>query len=448
MDSTSGLSMPLPPCYRFRPAMPSIWEIMTRGVSDAHSTIPEAILNEPAVQLPGGQYGTPLIVSDPALVRTVLQDREGNFVRHPNMRRLMRRSWGRGIGAAEGEDWQRQRKAATPAFTPAAVQKRIAQFALAADKAATAWPVGQQVDLAPAVARIIADIVFTVLVDGKGAVDTGAIAADLPGYIDRIANVGSLDLIPLPEALHDLRAGIAGDPAVRHLRAVAGSLAARRSCGDDMIALLEGVGPVEDNILGLMPAAMDTTVWGTSWVLHTLASRPEWQTKVAQEARDCGDAFSLDCLPVTRRVVQEVLRLYPSAPLVVRAAGKPQELGGFRLRKGHTVVVSFYAMHRHRTFWDAADAFDPDRFLPERLGNNPAYMPFGTGPRMCIAAQFALAEIIVVVARLLAKLELATTGEQPQVTLQVTTRSATGLNVVARPRLEFGGAAGLSGSCR
>ena len=220
--------------------------------------------------------------------------------------------------------------------------------------------------------------------------------------------------------------------AVRHLRAVAGDLAARRSGGDDMIALLEGVGPLEDNILGLMPAAMDTTVWGTSWVLYTLASQPEWQAKVAREARDCGGTYTLDRLPVTRRVVQEVLRLYPPAPLVVRAASKQQELGGFRLRKGHTVTISFYAMQRHRKFWGAADEFDPDRFLPERLANNPAYMPFGTGPRMCIAAQFTLAEIAVVAARLLAELELAAGGAQPQVTLQVTTRSATGLNVVAQ----------------
>lgn len=219
---------------------------------------------------------------------------------------------------------------------------------------------GEQIDLPHIVAQSIADIVFTVLVDGKGAVDTRAVAADLPGYINRIANVGSLDLMPLPEAVHDRCAGIAGDPAVRHLREVASSLAAQRGAdddrGDDMIALLEGVGPVQDNILGLMPAAMDTTVWGTSWVLYTLASQPEWQAKVAREARDCGGTFTLDHLPVTRRVVREVMRLYPPAPLVVRAASKQQELGGFRLKKGHTAIVSIYAMHRHRKFWDAVRA--------------------------------------------------------------------------------------------
>lgn len=424
----------LPPRYDFRPDMPSLWAIFRQGVSDSASTIPAAILDEPAVQLPGGYFGSPLIVSDPELARLILQDREENFTRHPNIRRLMRRSWGKGLAAAEGEDWQRQRKAATPAFTPSAVKQRIVQFGLAASKAATAWPLGENINLPHIVAQIIADIVFTVLVEGKGAVDTRAVAGHLPGYINRIANFGTLDLFPLPEALHDRRVGIAGDPAVQHLRKVASNLAANRSGSDDMIALLEGVGPVQDNILGLMPAAMDTTVWGASWALYTLASQPEWQAKVAQEARDCDGNLTLERLPVTRRVVQEALRLYPPAPIVARAASKSQEFGGFHLKKGHTVIVSIYAMQRHRKFWDAADAFDPDRFLPERLGNNPAYMPFGTGPRMCIAAQFALAEIMVVVARLLAELELAAAGVPPQVTLQITTRSTNGLSVVAQQR--------------
>jgi cytochrome P450 len=227
--------------------------------------------------------------------------------------------------------------------------------------------------------------------------------------------------------------GIAKDPAVQRLRGVASTLAANRGGGQDMIALLEGVGPLQDNILGLMPAAMDTTVSGASWALYTLARCPDWQAKVAEEARACAGGFTLDRLPVTRRVVQEVLRLYPPAPLVVRGANRAMDFAGFRLKKGQPVTISIYAMHRHRAHWDAPDSFDPDRFLPER-GQHPAWLPFGTGPRMCIAAQFALAEIVVVVARLLAELELEPVGPEPVVTLQVTTRSATGLNVIARQR--------------
>ncbi len=422
------------PRYQFRPDMPSLWQMMRQGVSDSASTIPAAILTEPAVQLTGQALGTALVVADPELAREVLNDREDRFVRYSTMDRLLRRSWGQGLAAAEGVPWQRQRKAASPAFTPAAVSGRIAAFAAAADRSVGEWPTGQPIELTRQVAPIVADIVFSTLVDGRGSVDPAAVAADMPAYIQRIANFGSLDLMPLPEAWLDRLRGIDSDPAVQRLRGVASNLAAKRSGGGDMIALLEGVGPIQDNILGLMPAAMDTTVSGASWTLYTLARQPDWQARVAEEARACNGSYTLDRLPLTRRVVQEVLRLYPPAPLLVRGASRAMDFAGFRLNKGQAVLVSIYAMHRHRKHWIAPDEFDPDRFLPERGGSNTAWLPFGTGPRMCIAAQFALTEITVVVARLLADLELSPTGPEPQVTLQITTRSATGLHVTAQRR--------------
>ena len=422
------------PRYHFRPDPPSLWDMARFGVSDPASTIPAAILTEPAVQLPGQSSGAPLIIADPDLAHEVLNDRAGSFTRNTLMRRLLRRAWGEGLAAAEGEAWQRQRKAATPAFTPAAVSGRLAAFAEAAGTGAREWPLGQPIELTRQVAPVIADIVFSTLVDGQGMVDNKAVAAEMPAYIQRIASFSSRDLLPLPEAWHDWLSGIASDPAVQRMRVLANKLAATRDDSGAMIALLKGVGPVQDNILGLMPAAMDTTVSGTSWTLYTLAQRTDWQAQVAAEARECGCDFALDRLPVTRRVVQEAMRLYPPAPLVVRAAQKAAEIGGFQLKEGQPVAVSIYAMHRHRNHWDAPDSFDPDRFLSDRSSSRPAYLPFGTGPRMCIAAQFAMAEMTVVVARLLADLELAPVGPDPQVTLNVTTRSATGLNVVAKQR--------------
>lgn len=182
-----------------------------------------------------------------------------------------------------------------------------------------------------------------------------------------------------------------------------------------------------------MPAAMDTTVVGLSWTLYILASRPEWQERVAQEARNNNDCWTLDRLPVARRVVHEALRLYPPAPFLIRSAAADGDLGGFRIRKGQPISLSIYAMHRHRKLWRNPDDFDPDRFLPGQ-GMSPAWMPFGTGPRVCIAAQFALTEIAVIVSQLVRNLELTPTGPTPQLTLQVATRSATGLHVFARQR--------------
>lgn len=427
---TQGIALPR---YHFRRDQPSLWDVVRQAASDSAGIIPAAILTQPGVQLTGQQLGAPLIVSDPNLAREILNDRGVNFVRYKTMRRLLRRAWGDGLFAAEGEKWARQRKAVTPAFTPSAVAGRIAAFAEAAGKSTGNWSLDRPIELTRQVAQIIAEIVFTTLVDGKDQVDPKAVAADMPAYVQRIATFSSRDFLPLPQVWHDWLNRIAKNPEIRRLRGVASKLAANRGGGEDMISLLEGVGPVEDNILGLMPAAMDSTVSGASWALYTLACHPDWQRRVAEEARACAGVFTLDRLPTTRRVVQEVLRLYPSAPFVGRAASRTMDFSGFRLRKGQPVIVLIYAMHRHSAHWNAPDSFDPDRFLPEH-GQHRGWLPFSTGARMCIAAQFALAEITVVVARLLQELELTPTGPEPEVTLQITLRSANGLHVVAKRR--------------
>ncbi len=425
--------LPLPR-FQLRHDQPTMRDMLRSGVSDPASVFPAAILEQPAIQLPGP--GAPLLIADPALARELLNDRDGRFTSFPLMRRLLRRAWGDGLAGAEGEAWQTQRRAAAPAFRPQAVAANCAEFAAAAAKASVTWPQGEVLELTQRTAQIIADIVFTTLVDGGGKVDTAAVAADMPAYIQRIGGFKTRDLLPLPETWHDRLAGIDADPAVQRVRALANRLAsdqAEAPPSESFVGLLNGVGPLEDNIRGLFPAAMETTVSGVSWALYVLALRPEWQARVAVEAREAGAAPTLENLPLTRRVVQEVLRLYPPAPLLARSAAKAGEFGGLPLRKGQPVTLHIYAMHRHRTLWDEPDSFDPDRFLPER-GQHPGWLPFGFGPRVCVAAQFALAEIAAVVARLLADLELTPTGPEPQISLQITTKSLNGLHVIAKAR--------------
>jgi len=285
--------LPLPR-FDFPTAMPTPWQVLRWGVSDPAQIMPAAILLEPAVQLPG--YGAPLVIADPMLVREVLNDRDGRFTSFKLMRRLLRRAWGVGLAAAE--------------------------------------------------------VVFTTLVHSQSAIDTAAVAADIPAYIRRIGGFGARDLLPLPEAWHDWLAGIGSDPAVQRVRALARQLAAERqglAQSGSFVGLLDGVGPLEDNIRGLFPAAMETTVAGVSWALYTLALRPDWQARVAAEAQSCAGSLKLEALPLTRRVVKEVLRLYPPAPLLGRSAAQAVELGGFRLAKGQPITIHIYAMHRHRS---------------------------------------------------------------------------------------------------
>ena len=64
--------------------------------------------------------------------------------------------------------------------------------------------------------------------------------------------------------------------------------------------------------------------------------------------------------------------------------------------------MSPWVLHRHRGAWADPERFDPSRFLPGApLPERYAYMPFGAGPRVCVGAQFALTEAVLVLARLL-----------------------------------------------
>jgi cytochrome P450 len=114
------------------------------------------------------------------------------------------------------------------------------------------------------------------------------------------------------------------------------------------------------------------------------------------------DYADLVNLPYTRMVIDEAMRLYPPAWGFSREAISDDEVGGFRVPRGWLVFVIPYVLHRLPAFWDNPDAFDPERFTPERIAARPkfTYLPFGAGPRQCIGNQFALIEAHLVVATL------------------------------------------------
>ena len=76
-------------------------------------------------------------------------------------------------------------------------------------------------------------------------------------------------------------------------------------------------------------------------------------------------------------------------------------------------MVSPWVLHRHVRFWDQPDAFNPSRFLGREPAHRYAYLPFGTGPRVCIGAQFALTEASLVLAMLVQHFEISLAEDRP-----------------------------------
>jgi cytochrome P450 len=173
---------------------------------------------------------------------------------------------------------------------------------------------------------------------------------------------------------------------------------------------------IRHQILTFLVAGHETTSGALSFALYYLSRHPEVMARARAEVDEVWGRTGepsykqVSKLRYVRRVLDESLRMWPTAPAFTRAARADTVLGGVHpMRAGAWALVLIPALHRDPSVWGPdADRFDPDRFLPERVRARPAHVfkPFGTGERACIGRQFALHEATLVLGLLLRRYEL------------------------------------------
>jgi cytochrome P450 len=183
-------------------------------------------------------------------------------------------------------------------------------------------------------------------------------------------------------------------------------LAARDDAGEPMTRA-----QLRDELMTLLLAGHETTATALAWTMHRILTEPGVLGRVTSEldgiASDGRIAVeSVGTLEYLDAVVKETLRLNPVIPDVMRLVKQPVRIGGVELPPGVAAAPNIYAAHRRAETWP-----EPDRFRPERfLGTKPSpyeFFPFGGGSRRCIGMAFALHELKVVLATLLARAEFA-----------------------------------------
>lgn len=201
---------------------------------------------------------------------------------------------------------------------------------------------------------------------------------------------------------------------------------------------------IRNQVIAFLNAGHETTSGTLSFALHLLATHPDVVEQAREEiyrlwppGTDPDPAFGdIHKLKYLRRVVDETLRLWPIAPGFFREPVQDTTIGGHPVATGQAMVALTFAVHRDPVWGPNPDAFDPDRFLPERARTRPPgiYKPFGTGVRACIGRQLALHESVLTLALILHRYDLVPEpGYELQVVEEFTLKPA-GLRLGLRRR--------------
>lgn len=390
------------------------------------------------------------ILNTPDAIRHILVENYENYTRTPAAFRVLRPILGEGLLLAEGKAWKNQRRTLAPAFAPRAIPLLVPHMLAATDDAIDALraQTGVPVDLREAMQRLALDIagrtMFSFEIDKHGA----ALRGFVNEYGDRLAQPRFFDLLlppgwPSPQdisrALFRRRWTRFMQTLIAERRAMASKMANTSGAGDaaprDLFDLMVAARDPEtgeaftdeqlgDQVSTMILAGHETTATALFWSLYLLSLDPATQEELAAEAKSAMAGGTLDAtrLTFTRAVLDETMRLYPPAFLIVRAAAGPDSVPGADIAKKDVVLISPWLLHRHEKLWDQPNAFRPSRFLPGNpLPDRFAYLPFGVGPRVCIGAQFALTEATLALAKLIGTFKVELLDRAPVTPVGVVT---------------------------
>ncbi|RUS73897.1 hypothetical protein EGW08_018348 [Elysia chlorotica] len=182
---------------------------------------------------------------------------------------------------------------------------------------------------------------------------------------------------------------------------------------------------IVDQVMGLLAAGLGPLAVAMTFVIHCLAVHGEEQERVYREIDNIAlntDTISLEELKrmkVLERFIFESMRMFPVAPGVSRECVEDCVISGHKFIRGMVVRVMSGVMYRQEENFAQFQEFNPDRF---RQGyRKHAWMPFGHGPRKCVADRLAITVFKLCTVRILQRYQVCTT-ESTQVPLQLALR--------------------------
>ena len=371
-----------------------------------------------------------VLLAHPKFIQHVLVDHHQRYSKGQGYKKL-ELMLGKGLLTSEGELWQRQRRRMQPFFTEGKIKHQYLEAITAStEQMLNQWQPYVKAESPVEIGEQMLGLTMSVV--GRTLLGTTQLDEDkdlgfaLRFALDYVSQKG-LAVVDWP-AFIPTSSNLAFKKAMGVLNRFIDKLVDQRSCGgnvqDDLLAALlssstarsgESIArqQLRDELLTLFLAGSETTASTLTWLWYLLAIHPEVEQRLLSEVDDVlggrtPTASDLSRLEYTKRVIEEVMRLYPPVWAIARDAVEDDEISGYHIPKDSMVFSSSYLVHRHPEFWVEPSKFNPDRFASNRSVDRPrcAYIPFGSGSRTCIGLHLAVIEIQLVVATVLSRYRL------------------------------------------
>ncbi|NHC63140.1 cytochrome P450 [Paenalcaligenes suwonensis] len=383
-----------------------------------------------------------VIVSAPTLARELLVTHHSHLTRWERGLRVLAQLHGNSVLISEGEQWAQKRRALQPYFTPKAIRNTNKRITDVAQHALSTWPestAGWNIE--SAITSLTMDAIMQTMFS-QGIGDDNKKTEIAVQIASQAANAEFFTMASWPRWLPSKK-----KKAIQQLTQLIDHQIENRlqttpdNWPDDFLAHLLHLQQAEpdawphqairDECMTMFLAGHETTAATLTWWAWCMAANPTCQQKAQEEiARVLQDTTptydQLADLPYLTKTIEETMRLYPAAPvLMTRRAINPISLGPWQFPKRTLFMVPLQLIQGSIKWYS-----NPQKFCPERFGsdhkNTPrgAYAPFGIGPRVCLGQHLASAEIKTIAAMILLRwtLSVPTGMTPPKPALHVTLR--------------------------
>ncbi len=357
-------------------------------------------------------FGRSVVVSDPALVRSVCTANGEQLVNvQPNLSNWF------GPGSVFGLDGSRhrdRRRLLAPAFHGQSLKNYAKVIEDETLRESANWPENKEFRILEPMNRITLNVMFRTLFGADGP-ELGELRDFIPPWIalgsllafvpappfrtGRLSPWGKLDefrkafdrivftLIDRAEA--DPRFGERADALALLLR----------SRDDDGTRMPRQ--HICDELLTILGAGFEGTASALSWVFERLRRHPGVLAELVREVDEGGS-------DLRRATILESLRTRTIVDVIGRRVRAPHfDLGEWRIPHNRTVLVRIGDLHENPDTFPRPEQFDPYRFHGTKTPTS-AWLAFGGGARRCMGADFAIAEMDIVLRTVLQNFRIQT----------------------------------------